>query len=713
MSPKSTISLENAVLKAVFCIDDQSRAPLDGIIALPNPVARQTSQWFDNSSLPVFESRLNGQGNDRVHDKTGKCLVGSIGGRHFRYRSHDLKRKGACQTLDIEMWDETTKIVVISHWTLYDDLPVLRSYSTIRNDSAEATNISQLTSMVFGGLVSGSQWWNDYELSIPNNTWFREAQWQTVSLPSVGLSDYGVYQLTTNRHLGSMHVFSLSNRSTFSTQGHLPMGMLQRKDHSATWLWQIENNGAWRWELGDYKDSLYLATSGAEAQDHEWRFKLEPGCQYDTPPTALVHVAGDQDATFAALTRYRRQLIRKHDDHKTLPIIFNDYMNCLMGDPTEEKLLALLDPVAASGAEYFVIDAGWYAEDSNWWDDVGAWEPSNWRFPRGFAWLIEEIQRKGLKTGVWIEPEVIGVRSKLANHFPADAFFQRDGVRTVEKGRYQLDYRHPAVIKRMDGVIDRLVNTYGIKYFKFDYNIEIVLGTDVNASSAGVGQEGHSRAYLAWVSRLLDRHPGLVIENCSSGAQRMEYAMLSIHTLQSTSDQQDPILYAAIAAALPTAVLPEQGATWAYPQPSWSDEINALTVVNSLLGRIHLSGRLDIMSQRQLELVYDGMKAYCVLRQKLNSSTPFWPLGLPTWQDEWLALGMTAGSECWISVWRRGGSKTIRLPIGPFRGIVGVQAEVYYPRTLPAEIAWSDSDHSLELTLPETVCARLCRLTVS
>ena len=241
-----------------------------------------------------------------------------------------------------------------------------------------------------------------------------------------------------------------------------------------------------------------------------------------------------------------------------------------MGDPTTEKVLALVQPAADAGAEYFVIDCGWYADDGNWWDDVGLWEPSKKRFPNGFTDLLDKIRAAGLVPGLWIEPEVIGTRSVIATRLPDEAFFQRDGRRIIEKNRYQLDYRHPAVIARMDSVIDRCVQDYGAGYFKFDYNIEVTQGTDVDTRSPGAAQLDHNRAYLAWVSRLIDRYPGLVIENCSSGAQRMDYAQLAVHTIQSTSDQQYPEHYAVIAAAIPTAVLPEQGATWAYPQETWS-----------------------------------------------------------------------------------------------------------------------------------------------
>ena len=67
---------------------------------------------------------------------------------------------------------------------------------------------------------------------------------------------------------------------------------------------------------------------------------------------------------------------------------------------------------------------------------------------------------------------------------------------------------------------------------------------------------------------MLDRHPGLIIENCASGGMRTDYAMLSRLQLQSTSDQQDFLRYPPIAAAAPAAITPEQAAIWAYPQPA-------------------------------------------------------------------------------------------------------------------------------------------------
>ena len=106
-----------------------------------------------------------------------------------------------------------------------------------------------------------------------------------------------------------------------------------------------------------------------EVQSH-WFKQLKPGESFTTVPVAV----GVSDADFAKaigqLTKYRRMIRRVNKDDENLPVIFNDYMNCLFGDPTTEKELPLIDAAAEAGCEYYVIDAGWYAPGL-WWDSVG------------------------------------------------------------------------------------------------------------------------------------------------------------------------------------------------------------------------------------------------------------------------------------------------------------------------------------------------------
>ena len=73
---------------------------------------------------------------------------------------------------------------------------------------------------------------------------------------------------------------------------------------------------------------------------------------------------------------------------------------------------------------------------------------------------------------------------------------------------------------------------------------------------------------------------------------RMEYSLLSRHSIQSVTDQTDYIKMAAIAANCATACTPEQAAIWTYPLVQGTEEETIYNMVNAMLLRIHQSGYL-------------------------------------------------------------------------------------------------------------------------
>jgi alpha-galactosidase len=262
------------------------------------------------------------------------------------------------------------------------------------------------------------------------------------------------------------------------------------------------------------------------------------------------------------------------------------------------------------------------------------------------------------------------------------------------------------------------VGELGVGYLKLDYNIAVGPGPDTGGLSAGAGLLAANRAQLDWLDSVLDRHPGLVIENCSSGGMRTDYALLSRLQLQSTSDQQDYFRYAPIAAAAPAAIAPEQAAVWAYPQPEFTDDEIAFTMASAMLGRVHLSGHLDRMSGLQRELVAGAIRVYKQsIRTVIAGSVPFWPLGLPRWDDPWIALGLRAPAVSHLTVWRRGpqhgtdgNPAQVTLPVPHLRGTpVGVG--VLYPPHAGAEAIWDLDDGTLAVTLPGIPSACVLRLT--
>jgi alpha-galactosidase len=627
------------------------------------------------SAQPLVEVLVAGRGRSRSGTRYPDTAVGAT----LRYVDHAHSKVDDLTRLDLTLDDEVSALRVRVRLESREGVPALRVTTTVTNVGTAGVVLHAVSSLCTGAFVPDADRIGDVELITGASEWLGEGRWQRRPLRPDLLPDLNV----AVHGQDPRGCVAVTSHGTWSSGRWLPTGGLVDTRTGRSYAWQVEHNGAWHYEVGERRDGLYLAVFGPTDAEHQWQRRLAPGESFTAVPASLAVGDGGWESAVEALTNHRRASRRRHPDADAMPVVFNDYMNTLMGDPTTAKLLPLVGAAAAAGAEYFCVDAGWYDEDGDWWDSVGAWEPSTVRFPGGIDEVLDAIRTAGMVPGLWLEPEVVGVRSPLATSLPAEAFFQRSGARQVEHDRLHLDLRHPAARAHLDGVVDRLVREHGIGYFKLDYNINPGVGTDVGADSPGDGLLRHNRAHLDWLDGVLDRHPGLVLENCSSGAMRMDQALLCRLQLQSTSDQQDPLGYPPIAAAAPVSMPPEQAANWAYPQPEMDDEQIAFTLCTGLLGRLYLSGRLDAMNAAQLVIVGAAVAVHKRLRADIAASAPLWPLGLPGWADGWVALGLRTAERAHVTAWRRPGApEQVALPVPHLRGR-RVRLDVAFPAGLP------------------------------
>jgi alpha-galactosidase len=667
------------------------------------------------AALPLVDVILTGEGKAW----SGRRYCESQVGGRLRYAGHT-----SGEELSVQLADPVTGLRAEVRYRPLRGIGAVRAWTRLSNSGAAPLRVESVTSLLAGALPAA----DDLSAFWADNGWLAENRWRHAPLrdllPDVNRQVHGA---------DPRGAFSRTAMGTWSSGTHLPMGVLAGS--SGTWAFQIEHNGAWHWQAGECtrrevcdKPGLggrhqppgaptgsYLALLGPAETEHSWYITLAPGESFTTVPVTLAVSSGGYDSAIAALTRARRASRRPHADHVALPVVFNDYMNTLNGEPTTERLLPLIDAAASAGAEYFVIDSGWYADiRDEWWDTVGEWRPSVTRFPGGIEEVLDTIRERGMVPGLWLEPEVVGVRSPVARRLPDEAFFMRGGRRVAEHGRYQLDLRHPAAVKHLNEVVDFVVGDLGAGYLKLDYNIYIAPGIDGGAPSPGAGLLEANRALLEWLDGVLDRHPGLVLENCASGGMRTDYAMLSRLQLQSTSDQQDFLRYPPIAAASPAAMTPEQAANWAYPQPDFTDEEIVFTLCTGLLGRLYLSGHQELMTTAQRSLVADAVRVYKQIRADIAVSVPFWPAGLPGWTDEWIALGLRAPDVSYLTLWRRqsgvAGLDTVALDVAHLRGRAA-DVVVRYPASSPARASWDAAAGVLTVTLPPGPAACLLAIT--
>jgi alpha-galactosidase len=627
--------------------------------------------------LPLVGLEADGEG--RV-GTAGKRHVDGVPAGRLRYRGRHERQDGAVRSWEIEQADETTGLQVRTIIENRDGIDAFR-FRHVLTSQADAQRPTILLEYVASLAFAGLPWTADLRLWTAANPWSAEHRWRSAPLGEYGLYDTGMHRYGQR---GTKNRVAIGSAGAWSSSEFLPTGAFEWADSGRALLWEVEHNGSWQFEIADRVGGLYLTASGPCDPEHQWRKTLAGGASFTTVPVTLVLSDRGIEGAARAATAHRRALRRTHPDLESLPVVFNDFMNCLMGEPDTDKLLPLVDAAAAVGAEVFCIDAGWFDDAPGaepgpggvpgWWDSIGAWEESAKRFPgeRGLAEVLDRIRKRGMVPGLWLEPECVGVNSPTATALPETAFFQRDGRRVTEWGRHQLNLADPAARAFLNSTIDALVARYGLGYLKFDYNIDAGIGSDLGVDSPGDGLLDHNRAYLAWLDGLLDRHPHLTIENCAAGGSRTDQSLLSRLPIQSVTDQQDHRLMPPIAGASPLAVPPEQGAIWAYPQPQFSAAENAFTMASALLGRVHLSGRIDLLDEEQSALVKRALNAYKSYRHILPTAVPHWPLGLPAWDAELICLALEAPSDgdWYVLVWRRaesadgvGGRKRVEIPI--------------------------------------------------
>ncbi len=695
---------ENGILM-LFEVTEEQKIKLLHFSAAPFS-DKDISTWVGTEPFQVVEVQVSGL--DRPGERHGTKYVRTSPGYRLTLKEFRDHRNASGRKIEVVTQDRETGLIVTSHYQFYDGIAVVRAWTTLYNGGKENLGIEYVSSFAITGIEKeGIKLPEEkLELWIPHNGWQKELHWNKYRLDELGMSSTQPWEIRR-----SSKTIGINNAGNWSTKEYIPMGYLYNAEAGSSLYWQIEHNGSWYWEIADQDGHLYLKASGpTEHQSHWWK-NLAPGEQFESVPVGVGSLLGGFDEAMGELTKYRRAIRRPNADNENLPVIFNDYMNCLFADPTTEKEMPLIEAAAEAGCEYYCIDAGWYASGF-WWDYVGEWLPSRERFPGGLEEVTDRIREKGMVPGVWLEIEVMGIKCPLADQVPEDWYFIRHGKKVSDRSRYQLDFRNPAVREHATGVIDRLVRDYHVGYIKMDYNIEPGVGTEIDADSFGEGLLGHERAYLRWLEDIFEKYPDLVIENCSSGGLRMDYAMLSRYSIQSTSDTEDYIKYSTIAANAPSALTPEQAAVWSYPLKEGDDEEAIFNMVNAMLLRIHQSGHLAEVSRERFALVKEGIAYYKKIRADLREGLPLWPIGPAAYQDGWASVAIVSGKKTYLAVWRRGSKESvITLPHRYLRGKKAEAVCAYPADGRGCRFSWNNTLGELTVELFEKVSARIFEIT--
>ena len=181
--------------------------------------------------------------------------TGSWGSRKLRYVSHTYKPNEWGDKLEILLSsgdpDQAPDggIELTAHYQFYRDAAAVRSWSTVKNNSRNAVGLEYVSSFCYTGFDDGDGTPNEkLRVYIPHNSWLRELNWKEYNLSDLG------FERSSNV---SGKRIMVSNTGTWSCKEHLPMGAVRNTATNNTWLWQIESNGSWQWELADVSNTMY------------------------------------------------------------------------------------------------------------------------------------------------------------------------------------------------------------------------------------------------------------------------------------------------------------------------------------------------------------------------------------------------------------------------------------------------------------------------
>lgn len=635
---------------------------------------------------------INGRGNKH----RGLKYSDTSYGRTYKYVSHTFKDNKLGKELVV-----TTKNDILSidtHFQFYKNVKAISSYNVVTNISKEDVSLTFVSSFYLLGIAKSND--KNNFLYKATNSWHSEAQWSKFKFIDLGIFN--------GNEFTSMNRFIINNTGGWSTKEHLPMAVVQTK--SGCTLVQIENNGSWHIELGDFCNAVYLLASGPEQYDNQWVKVLKPNDAFKSAQSTLSF-GKDFEETIQEITKARRLMRRPAKDLENLPVIYNDYMHALWDVQTRELILPLVDLASELGCEEFCMDAGWFAKGNQWWNILGKWEECKENFPNGgLKDVCDYIRSKNLKVGLWIEIEAVGINSPILSKMKDGWLFKIDNINSEHNERYQLNFDNQEVYEYAKKVIKKLMDLYNLDYIKIDYNVDPGIGNDWNSDSLGDGLLKHNRAYIRWLNEIMDTYPNLTIENCGSGGCRMDYEILKYCPIQSTSDQTNYRKYPYLSTNVFTACPPEQAAVWSYPLNDYekimpTDEVVIMNMVNALLGRIHLASFINKLPSSQKDLIKEGVKYYHSITEFKKRSVPVYPKGTAKFFDKEVAGGIMDDNKIVLGVWNTSGKpRTIKVNMSKYNV---EDVKVGYPLSRPTDYTFDKTTKELKVTFKEDYGGRI------
>ena len=447
------------------------------------------------------------------------------------------------ETLIFTLVDKVADLELKLYYTVVEDNNTIVTYSEVINNSNQAVVIHRALSAMADVPA------RDYDVVTLQGAYARE---KTVRRQRV---EQGIFKVASNR----------------GASGHAQTPALILCDHEASegageaLAFQLMYSGNFQTFVQKSQINEVRVAIGIEDENFTW--ELASNESFETPVALITYshqgLTGVSQESQTFVTDY---IIPKQFAHEERPILLNNW-EATYFDFEKEKLLELAEDAKQVGAELFVLDDGWFG---NRFDDnraLGDWFVNEEKLGGPLQDLIEKVHAKGLKFGLWFEPEMISVDSDLYRKHPDWAIQVPNYGHTYSRNQLVLNLANPDVVTYLKDVLDKILTDNAIDYVKWDYNRNITnIGNGANYLESQMLSHQYMLGLYDLVEFLTSKHENILFESCSGGGGRNDLGMMRYFPQVWASDNTDAIARLTI----------QYGSSYLYPTISMGAHVSAV-----------------------------------------------------------------------------------------------------------------------------------------
>ncbi|MCX8093099.1 MAG: alpha-galactosidase [Candidatus Goldbacteria bacterium] len=461
-----------------------------------------------------FKPEINIYDGYNVFENTIKCIF-SDGDRSidYEYNGYEINKN----VLNIKLKDKKYNLFIILNYIVHFEYNIIEKSITVINNENKIKIIFETLNSGDMILPAGK-----YYLGFFYGGWINE---MTLKIEEIS---YGK-KVLESRTGNSSHIhnpsFFISKSSDLSEDcGELFFGQL---------LW----TGNWKFVFERRFHDIVSFTGGINNFDSF--LTLSPGMEFNTPSLLIGYSnEGLTKMTQMLHNFYREKIIQSNNLYNLKRVIVNSW-EAFYFDINEEKLLKLADIASYIGAEIFVVDDGWFRGRNDDTSSLGDWKPAPNKFPNGIKNFITKIRQKGLKFGIWIEPEMVNPNSELYKKHPDWCYHFKDRKRIEMRHQLVLNITRNDVKNYIKKVLKYIIDEFDPDYIKWDMNRYISQVGAPNLKDKPVWIK-HTETVYELMKYLKSLKPELILEGCAGGGGRFNGDIFKYVDQMWTSDNNDP-----------------------------------------------------------------------------------------------------------------------------------------------------------------------------